>query len=388
MQVFKTFMKIMKKHLRTSIIYIIVFLAIGIGMSLSDDKKTGFENSRLNISVIDNDNTEASRALIEFIDKNHTIVDVGNSKDEMLDALYYLRANVILTINEGYAEKLANGETDDLFSDYRVPGTFTAEYFDTQMNQYISTINAYTTGGFPIEKAAKKTAVLMENEVKAEIISPNEKKDSSLLSDKISQYFNYFAYVIIMVIISGLCPTILVMTSKEIRNRTNCSSISSSSQLLQIALGSVIFSIGVYLLLTCSAAILYGSEIFSKNGLLGILNSFVFLIFAMTLTIFIAVIAPSSNVVNMIANIVGLGMSFLCGVFVPQMLLSDTVLNVGKFLPAYWYVKANNMLSGSNNEIFSNSKFFICIGIEIAFSVMLFCITILAAKTKRSSKSV
>ena len=147
MQVFKTFMKIMKKHLRTSLIYIIVFLAIGIGMSLSDDKKTGFENSRLNISVIDNDNTEASRALIEFIDKNHTIVEVGNSKDEMLDALYYLRANVILTINEGYAEKLANGETDDLFSDYRVPGTFTAEYFDTQINQYISTINAYTTGG-------------------------------------------------------------------------------------------------------------------------------------------------------------------------------------------------------------------------------------------------
>ena len=72
-----------------------------------------------------------------IIDKNHTIVEVGNSKDEMLDALYYLRANVILTINEGYAEKLANGETDDLFSDYRVPGTFTAEYFDTQMNQYI-----------------------------------------------------------------------------------------------------------------------------------------------------------------------------------------------------------------------------------------------------------
>ena len=108
----------------------------------------------------------------------------------------------------------------------------------------------------------------------------------------------------------------------------------------------------------------------------------------MTLTILIAVIAPNPSVVNIIANVFSLGMSFLCGVFVPQMLLSETVLNVGKFLPAYWYVRANNMLSGSNNEIFSNSKFFMCIGIELAFSVMLFCITILAAKTKRSSKSV
>lgn len=388
MQVFKTFMKIMKKHLRSSMIYIIVFIAIGVGMSLSDDKTKGFESTKLKISVIDMDNTEASRALVEFIDKNHKIVEVGNSKDEMLDALYYLRASVILTINEGYSEKLANGETEGLFSDYRVPGTFSAEYFDTQINQYISTISAYTTGGLSIEEAAEKTAGLMETEIKAEIFTQTEKSDSALLSDSIAKYFNYFTYVIIMVIISGLCPTILVMTSKEIRNRTNCSSISPISQLSQIALGSVIFCIGVYILLTLAAALLYGSELFSKNGLLGILNSFVFLIFAMTLTILIAVIAPNPSVVNIIANVFSLGMSFLCGVFVPQMLLSETVLNVGKFLPAYWYVRANNMLSGSNNEIFSNSKFFMCIGIELAFSVMLFCITILAAKTKRSSKSV
>ena len=81
-------------------------------------------------------------------------------------------------------------------------------------------------------------------------------------------------------------------------------------------------------------------------------------------------------------------MSFLCGVFVPQSLLSGVVLNIGKFLPAYWYVRANNMLAGSNGEIFSSKEFMLCIGIELAFSVVLFCVTLIAAKTKQSSKSI
>ena len=38
-------------------------------------------------------------------------------------------------------------------------------------------------------------------------------------------------------------------------------------------------------------------------------------------------------------------MSFLCGIFVPQNLLSDGVLAVGKFLPAYWYIVINDMLA-------------------------------------------
>jgi ABC-2 type transport system permease protein len=118
------------------------------------------------------------------------------------------------------------------------------------------------------------------------------------------------------------------------------------------------------------------------------LNGFVYLIFATMLTILISVIAPGNKAVDMIANVISLGMSFVCGVFVPQSLLSGTVLNIGKFLPAYWYVRANNMLAGSSGEIFGMGKYMTCIGIELAFSIAMFCVTLLVAKTKRSSKSV
>lgn len=374
----------MKKRLHISMIYIGIFISICIAMTMNSSESEGFTSSKLEISIIDMDNSEASKALTEYIGKNHKLVEVENDKDAMLDALYYMSADIIFTINEGYSENLANGRTDELFSDYRVPGTFSAEFFDTQINQYISTINAYVASGMPVEEAAEKAAELSENTIEAKIIN----KDDDAAGTSFSMYFQYLAYILISVLLTGLCPTLLVMTGKEIRNRTNCSPTSVTKQMTQIVAGTVIFSAALYLLLMIVAAVLYKAELFTEKGLLAILNGFAFLLFAMMFALFVAVIAPNPKTVDMISNVFGLGMSFLCGVFVPQQLLSETVLNIGKFLPAFWYIKANNMLAGTNNEIYSTGSFMTCIGVELAFSAALFCVILLVAKAKRKSRSV
>lgn len=380
-------MKVTKKRLYVSMIYIVVFIFVGIAMSATSSETMGFDTAELDISITDLDDTEASRALAEYIGKNNNIVEVGSGKDAALDALYYRSADVILTINEGYSERIEKGETDGLFSDYRVPGSYSAEFFDSQLNKYIGMISAYTAGGMTVEEAAAKTAKLAENEIAVELVSFSENSNAEF-GENISYYYQYLAYILVVTLICGLCPTLLVMTRSEIRNRTNCSCVSSASQMTQIVLGTIIFSVGVYLLLTIAAFFLYSSQMINSTGLLAMLNGFVFLIFATMLTLLISVISPGSKAVSMIANVISLGMSFLCGVFVPQYLLSDTVLNIGKFLPAYWYVRANNMLAGTKGEIFSSVKFMTCIVIEIGFSIALFCVTILVAKTKRSSKSI
>lgn len=388
MQVFKMFMKIVKKRLRVSMIYIVVFIAIGITMAANGSSDSGFESSKLHVSVNDLDDTEASRALVDFIGKNHEIVEIENDKDSVLDAIYYRKADIVLTINEGYSSKLAEGITDGIMSDYRIPGSYTSEFIDTEINQYINMISAYTIGGMEVSDASLKAAEISEKDVKVEKINFSESSGSEL-DEMVSYYYQYLAYILIAVMISGLCPVILAATRKDIKNRTNCSCVSASSQTLQIVAGTAVFVIAVYAVLTTAAIIIYGAgEIFSYKGLLALLNGFVFLIFAMMLTLLIAVISPAEKVVNMIGNVVSLGMCFLCGVFVPQELLGDTVLSIGKFLPAYWYVKANNMLSGAGGEIFSSQKYLTCIGVELAFSAALLCVVLLTSKTKQSSKSI
>lgn len=385
MQVFKTFMKVTKKRLHISMIYIAAFLAICIAITLSTSETNEFKASKLKISVTDLDDTDASHALVDYISKNNKLIDIEDGKDAVLDSLYYRNADIVLTINEGYEDKLLKGETDGLLSDYRIPGSYTAEFFDSQINSYISMMRAYAAGGIDIKDAAVKAAELSENEIKVETVSFTDKNENDEFDSNIAGFFQYMAYILIVTLIAGMCPTLLVMTGKEIRSRTNCSCVSTASQMGQLALGAVIFAFGIYVLLMAAAGVLFKSMLISEKGIMAIVNGFVFMIFAMMLTLLIAVIAPKEKVVNMIANVFSLGMSFLCGVFVPQYLLGDTVLTVGKFLPAYWYVKANNMLAGINGEVFDKGSFMTCIGMELLFSAIVFCAVIAVSKFKKRS---
>ena len=116
-----------------------------------------------------------------------------------------------------------------------------------------------------------------------------------------------------------------------------------------------------------------------------ILNSLAFLLFTTALSLLISTFSPDDNVLNMLANIVGLSMSFLCGVFVPQSMLSGSVLAVGRFLPAYWYIRANNMLAGFGKEVFDLGFYWKCIGIQFLFAAAMFALTAVAAKQRRST---
>lgn len=63
-----------------------------------------------------------------------------------------------------------------------------------------------------------------------------------------------------------------------------------------------------------------------KEGLLAVLNSLVFMLVVLSMTLLISVLTPSPKATDMIANTIGLGMSFLCGVFVPQKFLGEAVI--------------------------------------------------------------
>lgn len=384
MTVFNAFMKVVLKRLRTSMIYIVIFVSICVGLAINSKPADSFTDYTLDISINDLDDTPASRAIAEYIADNHNVVETITDKDDILDSLFYLKTDIVLTINKGYSENLAKGQTDELFSAYRIPDSYYAELFDSQINNYIGIVSSYIAGGDDIEKAVEKAGETASLEVEVTNIKASEKSNSS----GITVFFQYIPYILILSLVTAICPSILTMTSNEIRNRTNCSCVSSAKQLIQLVLGTVIVSFSIFLILIIASIALYKGELFTSTGLLALLNAFVFLLFVIMFTLLIAVIAPSPRAVDMIANIFGLGMSFLCGVFVPQYLLSDAVLSVGKFFPAYWYVKANNMLAGVNGYVFTNSDFFTAIAVQLAFTVAIFFITLLISKSKRSAESI
>lgn len=386
MQVFNAFLEISKKTIPMALIYIGLFLVLLTFFVDSSAQNNTFEAERLSVSVIDMDNTEESKALINFISQRHDLVEIENDKDTILDALYYERTDYVLNIQEGYAEKLSNGKTNELFTNYKIPDSYTGVFVDNLVNQYVSTLSAYIAGGNNMSAAITKTETLLSEETAVTVQSFSDNKSGTEdYPIKTAYYFQFMAYIILSVLITILSSVILKINRKEIRSRTNCSCLTVTSQTAQIILGSTVVVAVIWVIFIAAALIMNGGA-FTEKFLLAVLNSLVFTIISAGIAILIAAVVPKSNVVNVISNIVALGMSFLCGVFVDQSLLGEGVLSASRFLPAYWYVRANNMLSGMSDEVFSINSFMSFVGIEAIFAAALFAIIILINKVKHNAQ--
>ncbi len=385
MQVFKAYLKITKKNLPMVFMYVGLFFILLTFFVGSNSEDSSFEAKRLCVSVIDLDKSPASAALTEFIGKNHDLVEIENDKDKILDALYYTRTDYVLTIKEGYADKIATGETSGLFTNCKIPDSYTGIFVDNLVSQYVSTVSAYIKGGNSLDDAMAKTADLLSKEAVINVQSFADNDGSSDYSKDMSLYFQYLAYIIMSILITVLSTTILTMNGKEISKRTNCSCTTSSSQTFQFILGSSVIVAVIWVLFIAAAFIMNGGA-FSEKCLLAVLNSFVFTVVASGIALLIAALAPKSDTVNVISNIITLGMSFLCGVFVDQSLLGDSVLSIARFLPAYWYIRANNMLSGISDEAYSVNSFMSFLGIEAIFAAALFAVVLLINKSKHNAQ--
>lgn len=386
MQVFKAFFKVLKTKLPTAMIYIWVLIVILIFMVNSSQKEKSFEASRLKVCVFDEDETEASRALTEYIGKNHDLVSLENDEDVILDSLYYGNVKYVLTIKEGYGEKLAESDTDELFTNYHVHDSYDAVLLSDMLDEYVRTVNAYITGGVELPTAIKSAEEALSHETRVEIETFGNKNNAgnAVFSDTVGQYFNFLPYVILSVIVSSIGPVLSTMNRKEIRYRTICSCVKSSAHTWQILAGSAVFIVGIWLVFMIVGAVFDG-QMFSGRSWIAVLNSFLFTLISADIAILISSFDISDNASNIINQVLGLGMSFLCGVFVPQSLLGDGVISAARFLPAYWYVRANNMLTGE--EVFDSSKLVGFLAIEAAFVVSLAVFTLLVRRLKYNAAS-
>lgn len=381
MQVFNAFIKVLKKKLPGSLIYITVFLAISIPMAKSGSAVNTFEAASLDVCVFDYDNTEESRALSEFIGAYHTLVGLENDRDAIMDALYYEHVDYVLVINQGYAERLAAGETDGLFSSYHMHESYGTVFMEQLLNNYVGAVKAYRAGGKDPITAIKSAEIALAQETEVTYVSFGNENGNTDYSLDFSYYFQYMPYILISVLMSSLCPVLLIMNRKDLRFRTNCSSVKPTSYTLQLFAGSTLFIIAVWLIFMIAGVFMYGG-IYQGRAWLAVLNSFLFALVSAVIAIFISSFDPSQNIINLMTQVLGLGMCFLCGIFVEQSMLGDGVLAAARFLPAYWYVKVNDMLAGK--EILDMSQLMEFMAIEAAFAVVLAILTLLVRRLRYS----
>ena len=196
--------------------------------------------------------------------------------------------------------------------------------------------------------------------------------------------FQYLPYIYLSITIFIIGYVLQSFSGREIRRRMLAAPDSTVSQSLQAvaALGLVFLVFWAASMLLPAAA---GSLAFYTSPLRGLylLNSLAFLLVSLSIGFLTASLVKSRQGLAAMANVVGLGMCFLCGVFVPMRYLGTGVLAAARFLPAYWYETANNLLS--DTAVLSRSARAAvrqAIWIELAYALAIFAVTLFLRKKK------
>ena len=384
MQVFKTMMKVIKKRLPSAMIYIIVFIVVSVMVSSASTKDNSFEASRLRICIFDEDDTPESRSLAEFIGKSNDIVEIENDRDAVTDALYYQWASYALIINKGYSEKIAAGDTADLFGSYCLDKSFSTVYMGQLLDEYAASVKAYITMGKTVAEAVSCTEEVLAQDAEVNMLRA-DKGGNSHFSVDFSSYFQYMPYILISVIISVVTMVLVTMNKRDIRYRTNCSSMKNSSYTMQLFAGSFLFVLAIWLLFIIVGAVL-NEEMYAGRAWLAVLNSFIFTVVITSIAVFISSFEPKENMISLLTQLLGLGMCFFCGVFIPVEVLGDGVLSAARFLPAYWYISANNMIADITP--FSTEEVVKCYLIQLVFAVAFVLITLLVRRLRYSGAAI
>lgn len=369
MQVYKAFLRIVKKNIVSVSIYFGIFIGIAIALS-----KTGMENETkqfsaesLTIAVENSDEGTLGKALTEHLGIDNEIVDMP-TEQELLDKIYTRQIDYVLYIPKDFTSRFLAGERDNLMTDKKVPSSTTGAFADNQIESYLTTVGMYLDGGFSLEESVTNAANDSEIESTVEFLNGND--ESAVQPGQ--YYLQYMPYVFICTIISAVGPVFMAFNEKDISARNKCSSMTLTMRNLQIIGASIVVALIDWGILTVVSVLLYPDYVLSIRGVLGGINSLIAVLLALSLAYTAAQLVKNESALNIASNTLGLALAFLGGIFVPMEIFGEGLLKVAHFLPTYWYVTANDTI-GKMTQLSDFSS-----GIAHAFIIQtIYCIVIL-----------
>ncbi len=385
MQVFKTFFKISLRFLPSTIVYIVIYGVLSLVLPNIQGKNSTlvFEAEKINVAVIDNDNSTMSKALYEYIDNSHNITDIGTDKERWRDSIYYRRVAYILIIDEGMENKILSGYNGELFTAYEDLASDSSYIISSQVNSYISTLKGYIATGSSVDDAIKLT----ENTVaKSADVSYLNSETSTEKGSSISFYFTYAPYIMLCMLINSLGPMLVIWNRPEVKQRTSVSSLSLTSRTVALIGAAATFSMLLFAMLIIYAIIMFRGEFFIDTTLIYLLNTFIYLLVCVSITFLISQVTRHVNLLSMWSNVIGLSSSFLCGVFVQRSLLPDKVIAFSKCMPTYWYINVVEELKFFDGSLSTSA--WMNMGIQLLFALVFFTVALVIVRFKEQRASV
>lgn len=379
MTVFKTYLKILRKNLFMIIVFSLLLVIFGGLRMKSEDKSLSFNAVKPDVLIVNKDeNKGITKGFIKYIKNNSETPKIENNEDKRNDALFYNEVDYIIYIPEGFNRDFMNGTIDKI--EVKKGNNFNASYAEMMINRYLKIASTYREKTTNPDELVKMVDKNLKNNTKIEITT-------KLDTDKLTSaefFFNFESYSVLVCLIFIISLILSIFNEERIRKRTVISSTSYKTNNRLLFLCNLLYAFTIWVAYFILAIIMLGDILWTSNGILYIINSFVHLITVTSLAFLIGNIVSSKDAVNGITNVVGLGTSFLCGVFVPLEYLPNSVVNIAHALPTYYYVKSNTIITTLEEINFTTLKpVLINMGILLGSAVVFIILSNIVSKRKR-----
>lgn len=346
MQVFKAYFKVMRGSSVSLAISLGVFLGLAVLFSFIIPKTLpgGFEQVKTPIAVINRDGeSDLTQGLIDYLSRISRLIPYPDDEEKLQDALFYRNVEYILIIPPGFSEAFMSGE-NPIIQKVTVPGSTSGFYVDTGIDRFLNTVRLYKLYSGTDDEAELIEAAMADLAINTPVKMKSSVRNNST-PEPYSYYYAYCAYALIAMIMTGVSSVMITFNQPDLRMRNLCSPLSKRNMGLQIAAGHGVFALGCWGLLILGSIVLYGKDLL-LSGLTGLysLNTLAFAIVCTGIGFLLSGFVKSHGAQAGAINVIALGMSFFGGVFVPQEIMSKQVLGVAKFLPSYWFIKANDAI--------------------------------------------
>lgn len=378
MTVFKAFWKVVNKYKGTIIGYTVMLLVFGTLSMSSNDVTDDFKSSKPDVIIVDNDKSVLSNNLVKYFNDNANILNIDLEEEKIDDALFYRDANYVIYIDEGYEDEVLNG--NDPLIKIKSSGDYLSSLAEMLLKRYLKTQDVLHDEFSDKNILVEKINNSLENSANVELAT---KINTSELT-RLSRYYNFASYSIIAVVMFIICLVLSSFNEESVKKRTIVSSMNYKKYNKYIMLSSILYVLFVVILYTILGSIVFGNIMFSKRGLIYILNTLIFAIVALALSLLVSTLVNKKEAVSGIVNVVSLSQAFLCGAFIPVMWMPDSVLKLAHVLPAYYYINSNELLASLEVLSFSNLKpIFINMGVMILFIVIFIILNNIFSKKKQ-----
>lgn len=387
MRVYKTCLRVIQKRRVAFLIYLVIFLSLALMLSKLnlDSGIMNFTATKSNVVIFNEDGSSAiSDGLKQYLSQNAVLVSLQDNRRALQDALFFYQADSILRIPVGFSKDLTSG-TATISRSSRADST-SSIYTDYLVNRYLNLANLYAKSlpGLPESQIAARVSAALKNQSTVSMRTFGQKSQTSTAS----YYFRYLIYVIIAILILSTSSVLFTFQQLDLRRRNLCAPIPAVSSSLQQMLAILTFGVVLWAVL-CGLGLVEGQQSLNPStAILYLTNAFAGMLVGLGIGFLVSTVVKNDQAASAASNVISLGMSFLCGVFVPQELLSSSVVNLSRFLPAYWYVHAINTINSlSSYTISSITPILQDIGIELGFAAALLLISLLLYRQKQMSSS-